>query len=268
MKRIAVCYHGLSYGENFKKGGLPVTFEKGLESFQRNVVNYNKNFFFDIFFHSWSNPLEEIIKQKYSPIKYLFEPSKKLVELSLWQKTYSIIRALKNQDKEYSRYNNIYSRWYSFQKAFSLAESYSKNNNVIYDYVLVLRFDMVFLNQIDFSKIYLNSFTCGRFIGYHDGKNFVADDDVRNINKQDYSIKERGYPFNDEGLQDFFFGANMSFMKDFSNIYFELKTLIRKAGLSNHKIALHKFLELEKKRKTKLSHPLEYITDYYLERWL
>lgn len=197
-----------------------------------------------------------------------FEPSKKLVELNLWQKTYSFLRVLKNQDKEYSRYNNIYSRWYSFQKVFSLAEAHSKNNNVIYDYVLVLRFDMVFLNQIDFSKIYLNSFTCGRFIGYHDGKNFVADDDVRNINKQDYSIKERGYPFNDEGLQDFFFGANMSFMKDFSNIYFELKTLIRKAGLSNHKIALHKFLELEKKRKTKLAHPLEYITDYYLERWL
>ena len=127
---------------------------------------------------------------------------------------------------------------------------------------------MVFLNQINFLTIDLNTFICGRFIGYHDGKKFVADDAVRKINKQDYSIKERGYPFNDEGLQDFFFGANMSFMKDFSNIYFELKTLIRKAGLSNHKIALYKFLELEKKKETKLAHPVDYISDYYLERWL
>lgn len=68
MKRIAICYHGLSYGANFKKGGLPVTFEKGLESFHRNVVNHNKDFSFDIFFHSWSNSLEETIKQKYSPV--------------------------------------------------------------------------------------------------------------------------------------------------------------------------------------------------------
>ena len=268
MKRIAICFHGLSYGVNFKKGGLPVTFEKGLESFHRNVVNHNKDFSFDVFFHSWSNPLEETIKQKYSPVDCVFEPSKKLVELNLWQKIYALLRALKNQDKEYSRYNNIYSRWYSFQKAFSLAETYSKENNVTYDYVLVLRFDMVFLNQINFLTIDLNTFICGRFIGYHDGKKFVADDAVRKINKQDYSIKERGYPFNDEGLQDFFFGANMSFMKDFSNIYFELKTLIRKAGLSNHKIALYKFLELEKKKKAKLAHPVDYISDYYLERWL
>lgn len=268
MKRIAICFHGLSYGVNFKKGGLPVAFEKGLESFQKNVVNHNKDFSFDIFFHSWSNPIEKTIKQKYSPVDCVFEPSKKLVKLNFWQKTYALLRAVKNQDKEYSRYNNIYSRWYSFQKAFSLAEAYSKEKKVTYNYVLVLRFDMVFLNPIDLSMFDLTTFTCGCFIGYHDGKKFVADDAVRYINKQDYSIKERGYPHNNEGLQDFFFGADMPFMKEFSNIFFELKHLIRKAGLSNHKIALYKFLELSKLYNKKLTSPIDYITDYYLERWL
>lgn len=268
MKRIAICFHGLSYGVNFKKGGLPVTFDKGLETFHRNVVNHNKDFSFDVFFHSWSNPLEETIKQKYSPVDFVFEPSKKLVKLNFWQKTYSLLRALKNQDKEYSRYNNIYSRWHSFQKAVSLAEAYSKEKNVTYDYILVLRFDMVFINAIDFSKADLNSFICGKWIGYHDGRNFVADDAVRYINKQDYSIKERGYPHNDEGLQDFFFGADMPFMKEFSNIFFELKHLIRRVGLSSHKIALCKFLELSKLYNKKLNSPIKFISDYYLERWL
>ncbi len=268
MKRIAICFHGLSYGVNFKKGGLPVTFEKGLESFHRNVVNHNKDFSFDVFFHSWSNPLEETIKQKYSPADCIFESSKRLVELSFWQKTYSFLRTIKNQDKEYSRYNNIYSRWYSFQKAFSLADKYSKENDVTYDYVLVLRFDMVFLNTIDFSTIDISSFTCGRWMGYHDGVTFVTDDAVRNIYKKDYSIKERGYPHNDEGLQDFFFGADMPFMKEFSNIFFELKQLIRRAGLSNHKIALYKFLELSMPHNKKLTSPINFMSDYYLERWL
>lgn len=259
--KIALCYHGIAKGHNFKDGGLPVGFDYEFDLVKKNLLDNNKNCQFDIFLHSWSIDYKEEILKKMNPKDFLFEKSKKFIKVSFFNYIKEHIKKKLGKGFEPQRINNIYSRWYSFRKVCELVEKCDEN----YDLVIVTRFDMCLLSKFDINDIESHKFYSGDWIGlYKDGKE-ILEQDYKN-NKGIKSIK-KGYPFDNEGVQDFFFIADYDYMiNSFSRIFKDLKNLIKKYGKSNHLIALGKLKEDNKLQ----SHQriLDYRKDYFLSRWL
>ena len=260
--KIALCYHGIAKGYNYKNGGLPVGFSHEFDLMTKNLINENKNCQFDVFLHSWSVDAKKEVVEKLKPKDFIFETPKKFNEHSLFLLIKESIKKFLGKGYELQRINNIYSRWYSFMKVCNLVKKSSEN----YDLVIVTRFDMCLLSKLDLSSLNPNNFYSGNWTGlYKDGKE-ILEENYKNQHKNTQLI-QKGHPFDNEGVQDFFFISSYEYMiNHFSKIFIELKYLLKKYGPSNHLIALGKLKEDKKLEKHKRK--LQYATDYFLSRWL
>lgn len=263
--KIALCYHGIAKGTNFKEGGLPVGYAKEFELISQNLIDKNTEHDFDIFLHSWSREYEGEIVEKMKPKAFLFEESRVFKKVSPYLRVKETIKKWLGKGYEYKRLNNIYSRWYSFYKVCELVTQYDKEG---YDLVIVTRFDMCLLHPLvldglDLEKVYSGDW---RFF-YNEKGNEVEEPYYKDLAPENIDVVQKGYPFDDEGLQDFFFIAPSEYMlNEFGRIFFELKKLVRKYGMSNHLIAYGKLKEdgmLDQHERV-----LKYFDDYFLSRWL
>lgn len=260
--RVALCYHGIAKGHNFKNGGLPVGFEHEFDLMTENLIKYNKDCSFDIFLHSWSLDYEKEVISKMKPKEYIFEPSKRFKKPSFLKLVKEKIKKSLGRGYEVNRINNIYSRWYSYKRVCDLVQQ----SNEMYDLVIVTRFDMCLLSPLDLSLIKADKFYSGDWITFYDGDNEILEEnfDVKNLKLKEVS---KGFPHDREGLQDFFFISSQEYMlESFGTIFDSLKTLIRRFGPSNHLIAKGK-LELDG-MLPKHQRVLTYSKDYFLSRWL
>ena len=133
--KVALCLHGLvGHLEKHGKGGV-VEYKLVYDSYVQNL--YDKSIEVDVFIHSWSVDLEDEIKSLYKPRSSFFEE----------QKTFSDERILNK--KEFS----VTSRFYSLMVSNSLKIEYEKTKDLVYDYVLMGRFDVLLNKKIDFGKI-------------------------------------------------------------------------------------------------------------------
>ena len=53
MNRIAICFHGLSASTSDK--GFKINFKESIDSLKKKIINCNKKYKFDIYFHTWDN---------------------------------------------------------------------------------------------------------------------------------------------------------------------------------------------------------------------
>lgn len=258
--RVAICYHGIAKGHNYKNGGLPVGFEYEFELFKKNLIAQNKGIDFDIYLHSWSIKYKDSINNLLNPVNSLFETPKFFKKPSIKILIKENIKKLLGKGFELQRINNIYSRWYSFHKVCELVNKSNKK----YDLVIVTRFDMCLLKPFNISSLNKENFYSGDWITYTENNKEILEENFKNVKLDEI---KKGYPYDNEGLQDFFFIANHNYMiENFSNIYFELKGLIKKYGPSNHLIALGK---LKKDNMINMhKRILVYSKDYFLSRWL
>lgn len=148
MKRVAIqlCGHLRSYRETYS-------------SLQKNVVEILKNegYDVDIFIHTWTetdtsqtswhnlegnkrgraitkNDEENVIKF-YSPKKYLFENQIKV------ENDFELKEILMSMPRQYSAIiNSSYTKF----RVNKLREEYEKENNIVYDYVIQTRPDIIF----------------------------------------------------------------------------------------------------------------------------
>lgn len=92
--------------------------------------------------------IEQIILDEYKPKKYLFEP----------QKQFSYHPIIEKSKAPYLPIQDSFSMLYSIRRASEMKQEYEKENNLIYDVVMRIRFGMKFLkpSPIDLSK-YLTS---------------------------------------------------------------------------------------------------------------
>ncbi len=260
--KIALCYHGIAKGYNFKNGGLPVGFSHEFDLMTKNLINENKNHQFDVYLHSWSLDAKEEVLKKMNPKQYLFEESKNFKKQSLFIFLKETIKKALGKGYEPQRINNIYSRWYSLMKVCELV----KNSDENYDLVIMTRFDMCLLNKLNILNIETNSFYSGDWIGYSNNGKEVLEEEYKNSNDNLKPFK-KGYPFDDEGIQDFFFIASYKYMiNSFGDIFHNLSKLIKKCGPSNHLITLGKLKQDNMLSKHKRI--LLYCEDYFLSRWL
>lgn len=260
--KVALCYHGIAKGSNFKNGGLPVGFEHEFDLITKNLIDYNKDCSFDIFLHSWSLDYKEEVLKKIKPKDYIFEEAKEFKKATLTVFLKEKIKQFLGKGYEVKRINNIYSRWYSFYKVCDLV----KKSNEKYDLVIVTRFDMCLLNKFSLNNIDANSFYSGDWITYYNNNKELLEEDYKKRTKE-YKVVQKGYPFDKEGLQDFFFISSQNYMiNSFGTIFFQLKSLLKKYGTSNHLIACGKIKEDNILNKHKRI--LVYGKDYFLSRWL
>jgi len=200
--KSAICLFGKAGGDKGKDGlGRRIDYKMCFDSIKKHVIDINQC---DVFIHSWDLDIGEEIKDLYEPRHFVFE----------------------NQiifDEDTDR-NRIFSRWYSTKQSVGLKSFAEKDNNFIYDWVMLCRFDLLFFIDIDFSEL-----EPGYFYAAHWNTPPL-------VSKKDRVTGELNEPDRinrslvKEGLSDLFFIAPSKMMDKFSLIY----DFLGEYGLSSH----------------------------------
>jgi hypothetical protein len=144
--KVAFCLHGnigsLYTNKREYKFLNDVDYRIGHHHYQKHIFDINPHV--DVFIHSWSCNYKNEICETYTPKKYLFEK----------QKTFN---AKWSDEIGTKRKEVSLSRWYSAMESVRLKREYEEANNFKYDYVISIRFDLVFLKDLDFSLFKDNS---------------------------------------------------------------------------------------------------------------
>ena len=175
--RVALCLHGvvghLYTNKQQRTWCEDVDYRIGLEHYRRHLFAVNDCV--DVFIHSWSTDYAERIARDYKPRRQLFETQIDFKQASL-------------------PLNFLKSRWYSTQAVVELKKKYEQDEGFTYDWVMLSRFDLALLRDLDFGKYDRNIFYAAR----HD----VRDDDQTN-----------------GGWCDLFFYANSPDIDRFASLY-------------------------------------------------
>ena len=183
MKKIALCFYGLSVGLNDKNENV-VHIDKCFETIKKFIL-INSNY--DIFFHTWNNinnpNIETYLIQLYKPTNYTIE---------------NPIKFTNNNPNtiHVPHYNASKSRWYSTKKVIELKEKYENDNNFSYDITFVCRFDCLFLNTYNLSSLELQN----------------------SLYLSDWEI-DKPYKEGMNGYMDLFLFGNSNILNKFKNVF-------------------------------------------------
>jgi hypothetical protein len=125
-----------------------VDYRIGLEHYRRHLFAVNDCV--DVFIHSWSTQYAERITRDYRPQRQIFE-----TQIDFKQETLPL--------------NFLKSRWYSTQAVVELKKKYEQEQGFTYDWVMLSRFDLALLRDLDFAKYDRNIFYAAKH-GAHDGE--------------------------------------------------------------------------------------------------
>jgi len=174
--RVALCLHGIVghlYTNKLQRTWCEdVDYRIGLEHYRRHLFGVNDCV--DVFIHSWSTDYAESITRDYQPLRQLFQK-----QIDFKQDTLAL--------------NYLKSRWYSTQAVVELKTQYEQEQGFTYDWVMLSRFDLALLRDLDFAKYDRNIFYAGR----HD-----PSDDQTN-----------------DGFCDLFFYSNSQDIDRFASLY-------------------------------------------------
>ena len=214
--KIAICLYGLSTGKNDK--GNTVSFERSYEMLKKNILDLNDT---DIFIHTWTEDKKTInyIKELYKPTSSIFEEQIMFADTS-------------------TKHHSTKSRWYSHMRSVEFKKQHEKKENFIYDFVIVSRFDNVFITPFNFTEYEPRFFYSSNWIAPHNIKGFL----------------------------DYWFLSDSETMDSFSNLYHKIDSYLYKDNitLSNHVLSKHHAIQIG------LEENLKYIKtekiDFVLER--
>ena len=143
--RVALCLHGvvghLYINKPQRTWTEDVDYRIGLEHYRRHLFAVNDCV--DVFIHSWSTDYAERITRDYQPRRQLFE-----TQIDFKQDTLPL--------------NFLKSRWYSTQAVVELKKKYELDEGFTYDWVMLSRFDLALLRDLDFRKYDRNIFYAAR----------------------------------------------------------------------------------------------------------
>lgn len=152
-KKVAICLRG-SMGK-IKAGflkenpyvNLPyINYNACHNSIIKHIVNFNKNYDFDFFIHSWNPDLEKNMKKIYKPKASIFEKQTKYQNL-----------INKNIIKNYG----YTAHQLGISKSLNVLKKYVNNTNKKYNLVIIYRPDVMLMKDIDLNlynekNIYVN----------------------------------------------------------------------------------------------------------------
>lgn len=198
--RYALCLHGLIGsldGKSGASGSCLDVLDLAYKHLSKYILGENN---IDIFIHSWDIEYATEILEKFKPIKSNIE--------------------IQKQFKKEKRINNHYSRWYSFMQSVNLKTEYENNNGFKYDGVMVSRFDVAWLQYLNFSEYDMDYFYVSQW--------------TRNnkIRKEENKLKDIWFLSSSNNINKF---SNLYLMLDKYNQIESLKH--RALGISSHYLA-------------------------------
>ena len=137
--KVALCFSGLVGNLDKYGSGEKIDINLPFEYNKKHILEKND---VDIFIHTWSTEEKDALINLYNPKDYIIEE-----QIDFGQNS--------------TRNNAIHSKCYSVMKSVELKKKYEKENNFKYDFVMIFRFDSVFLVDLNFSEFDNNYFWCG-----------------------------------------------------------------------------------------------------------
>ena len=213
MNRIAICFHGLSASTSDK--GFKINFKDSFDSLKKNIINCNKKYKFDIFFHSWNNSEKKKIIKFLKPVKYQFENT-----IDFSNVISDTDRFKQYLNKEYTgvvdekKYlHSLYSRFYSLWKSILIVENIDD-----YEFVMSLRFDLILKKKIEFNNLTNKYLICSKFIEFQDDskKEF---NQIVTLDGEKIMYDKNLFEY---GVMDYIFISNGFNIKKMSNIFLHL----------------------------------------------
>lgn len=262
MKRYALCLHGLSSGLSQKIPNSNVNISKIYIKLTENLIIPNNC---DVFFHTWKHKDIDNLIGTYKPERFQVEDQIVFYKNTLIDNIKHFRRKHFFGHNHKNRRNDIMSRWYSFQKSVNLATSFAEEENFIYDKIFVTRFDMLLKKKVNLDLFTPEKFNVGNWPRWFDEKGNELNEVDMSKGMQFKFKGKKGFPYDTEGLHDFWFAANSKSMSSFASCYDNLPTLINQVGLSSHKIALKKLENIGLVEHLEFS--LEFPSEYTLGRW-
>ena len=259
----AICLHGLSSGLSQKVLNSSVDMPNIIKNLKENLIIPNEC---DVFLHTWQHDDIDELLSKYAPKDSCVENSILFYKNNLIDKLKHLRRKYVMEQNHENRKNDIMSRWYSFKKSVSLAIEYSYNHGFVYDKIFVTRFDLMLNKKVNLDHLASENFYTGNWSRWYDEfGNELNEIDISKGKSYKY-IGKKGFPFDSEGLHDFWFVSNADSIEKFSLCYDNLENLFNEVGLSSHKLAL-KHLDNINLLKN-IDYFLEFPQDYTLGRWV
>jgi len=151
-KRIALCFRGLADGKS--KGSTVEAFSDSRKEIWKSLNHLIQGNNFDVFCHSWSTEVTDLILDIYNPKKRIIEKQK------IFQNGYKIgmdnaptkpERRL-TQEKWIQHVNK--SQLYSITATLELKNQYEAESDIVYDAVFVLRYDQRFYEDFDYEFLH------------------------------------------------------------------------------------------------------------------
>jgi hypothetical protein len=151
-QKVALCIRGAVSKTNRRftspselyKDGKYVNYKACYISIIRHIVNYNTDYDFDIFIHSWNIDLKEDLCKLYKPKKFLFE-NNDLYKDEILNKI--------NDNAQFAQC----SQSIGIKKSIELMNEYEMEENIIYDIVIIYRPDVLLWKDMDLKKLQINS---------------------------------------------------------------------------------------------------------------
>jgi len=183
--KTALCLFGIVGGKQGKDGkGGNVDYLIAYNHYKKHILSKND---VDVFIHTWSCDLKKELKETYQPKKSIFEKQKRFA----WFNKYK---------------HRAWSRWYSSKKTLELKKEYEKENNFVYDWVMVSRLDLAFFTDVIFDKYDSNYFYASHW------------NDVPNL-KEGRTKANKENHHQGKGFMDLWFFSNSKMMDEFSTLY-------------------------------------------------
>lgn len=139
--RMAVIFHGIIGGMLDRNGiGPSINVSDCEKLFKYNVLS---SYDCDIFLHSWSDAYKDLLINLYNPVDYLIQP----------QEMFGYTGDMQGYSHpEMGQSFRTLSRYTSLYRAMQLKRQYELDNNFVYRWILVIRYDLVFLTKLDMNK--------------------------------------------------------------------------------------------------------------------
>ena len=174
--RVAIIFKG---GMSKKVGNLQnpgeidtksefVNYMSAFNSYQKHIIEVNKNHEIDTFIHCWHPELEEELVSLYKPKVIITENNSKYNANILYKLAMSYCP---------KSYFSVVSQNLSMKKVCEMTEQYCVENNFKYDLVLIYRLDLILLTDIVFDNYDLNSITCNNMTPLQGEFHFVMNFD-------------------------------------------------------------------------------------------
>ncbi|MBA43200.1 MAG: hypothetical protein CMF62_04215 [Magnetococcales bacterium] len=128
MKRLAVCLFGIAHKDGYKhfnKKMYKIDYQESLNNYREQILDYfiKKNYEVDYFYSTYSSSKDQKLSTDIKP--------KRSVILTNW------IR------------NRIFSRNTHFINSLKSCIEYSRDTGVMYDHILIIRFDLLIKESLD-----------------------------------------------------------------------------------------------------------------------